>query len=103
MMNLNKMMKQAQQLQKEMEKAQEQIAVMTASFSAGGGAVEVIARGDNTICSIRIKPEIIDPADAEGLEDLVMTAVNGALQAVQKQAEKRLKDATGGMAIPGLM
>ncbi len=102
MSNLAKMMKQAQQLQKQMAKAQEEIAVMERTF-AMSGAIEVTARGDNTITKVRIDPKAVDPQDVEGLEDLVLSCVNGALAAVHKETEERMGALTSGLNIPGLM
>ena len=102
MPNMGKLLKQAKQMQSRMNKLQDEIADMEKTFSAGG-AIEVTARGDNSISSIRIKPEAVDPDDVEGLEDLLMTAVNGALNEVKQAAEKEMQSVTGGMNLPGLM
>ena len=103
MANMNKILKQAQQMQSQMAQVQEEIAGIEKQFTAGGGAVEVTARGDHSITNIKIAPSAIDPDDAEGLEDLILTAVNGALDDVKATAEKRMKDVTGGMNLPGIM
>ena len=100
-MDLNKMMKQAQRMQSDMAKAKSEIEALRRSYTAGG-VVEATVRGDNTLESINIAPSAIDPEDAEGLEDLVLTAVNGALEEIHKAAEDRMKQATGGMALPGM-
>lgn len=102
MSNLGKILKQAQRMQAEMGRVQEELATLERSFTAGG-VVEAVARGDNTVVRIRIKPEAVDPQDVEGLEDLVLTAVNGALDAVRTEAEQRVKQVTGGLNLPGLM
>jgi DNA-binding YbaB/EbfC family protein len=102
MVNLNKMLKQAKQMQSQMTRMQDELARMELSYSAGGGAVEVVARGDQSVVSIKIKPEVVDPADVEGLEDLVLTAVNGALNEVKRAAKTQLSQVTGGLNIPGL-
>ena len=103
MANIGKLMKQAKQMQDRMGKLQEELAQMEKTFTAGGGAIEVTARGDQSITGSRIKPEAVDPDDVEGLEDLLMTAVNGALEEVKAAAETEMKGITGGMNIPGLM
>ncbi|MCF7855572.1 MAG: YbaB/EbfC family nucleoid-associated protein [Candidatus Pacebacteria bacterium] len=103
MVNMGKMLKQAQKMQSQMAEIQKEIAAMEKSFSAGGGVVEAVARGDNTLTSITIKPEAVDPDDVEGLEDLILTAVNGALDEVKQAAEEKMSDITGGMSLPGLM
>lgn len=104
-MDVKKMMKQAQRMQLELAKAQEEVAEMTCSATAGGGMVQVTARGDNTITEIVIDPEAVDPEDVEMLQDMVMAAVNEALRGVAAQGEERLAAVTGGMGgmgIPGL-
>jgi len=103
MANIAKLMKQAQAMQAKMKKAQQELAATEKTYSAGGGAVEVTARGDYTITAIRISPEAVDADDTEGLEDLLMTAVNGALEEIRKVAESGISQATGGMNLSGLM
>ncbi|MFW5893533.1 MAG: YbaB/EbfC family nucleoid-associated protein [Verrucomicrobiota bacterium] len=100
-MDMNKMMKQAQKMQKDMEVAQQEVSGMTRTFTAGG-MVTAVATGDNDICELTIDPAAIDPDDAEGLEDLVQTAVNGALKEVQAAAGERLSAVTGGFSLPGM-
>ncbi len=100
--NIGKMLKQAQTMQAQMKKVQDSLAVMERSFVAGGGAVAATARGDYTITRIKIDPAVIDPQDAEGLEDLVLTAINGALEEIRREAEQGISKVTGGMKIPGL-
>lgn len=100
-MDLNKMMKQAQRMQSDMAKAKTEIDELSRSYSAGG-VVEATARGNNTLESLKIDPSAIDPEDAEGLEDLVLTAVNGALDEIRKVTEERMKQATGGLSLPGM-
>lgn len=96
-------MKQAKQMQSQMNQVQEDLSKMEKTFTAGGGAIEVTARGDQSITDISIKPEAVDPDDVEGLEDLLMTAVNGALNEVKSAAEEEMQKVTGGMNMPGLM
>ncbi|MEF2845644.1 MAG: YbaB/EbfC family nucleoid-associated protein, partial [Eggerthellaceae bacterium] len=81
-MNMQQMMRQAQKMQKELAKAQEEIANMTFEGSAGGGMVTATARGDMSIASIRIDPEALDPEDTDMLEDMICAAVNEALRGV---------------------
>jgi len=96
------MMKQLQKLQDEMAKTQESLAQETLTVSAGGGAVTIVITGDQRIQSIVLKPEIVDPADVEMLQDLIVAAVNEAIQASQKYAADKLQGLTGGLSIPGL-
>ena len=102
-MDMKKMMKQAQKMQIEIARAQEEIKEMTFTVTAGGGVVEVVAKGDTTIESISIAPSAIDPEDVEMLQDMVLVAVNEALRGVAEMGERRLSSVTGGMGIPGLM
>ena len=101
--NLNQLMKQAQQMQAEMLKAQEQLKEETVEASAGGGSVKVTMTGDLQLRAITIAPEAIDPDDPELLQDMVTAAVNEALRAAQELAASRMGGITGGMpGMPGL-
>ena len=102
-MDMKKMMKQAQRMQAELAKAQDEIKDMEFEATAGGGMVKVVATGDMAVKSIAIDPEAVDPEDVEMLEDLVLAAVNEALRGVSDLSAQRLNAATGGMSIPGLM
>lgn len=102
-MDMKKMMKQAQRMQAELAKAQDEIKDMTFEATAGGGMVRVVATGDVSIQSIEIDPEAVDPEDVEMLQDMVVAAVNEALRGVSEMSSQRLNAATGGMNIPGLM
>ena len=92
-----------QKMQQQMLKIQEGLAKETVETTAGGGAVTVTITGQLKVQSIKIKPEVIDPDDAEILEDLVLAAVNDAIAKSQELQAKRLSVLTGGMKIPGLM
>ena len=101
--NMGAMMKQAQKMQLELAKAQEEIKDMTFEATAGGGMVKVVASGDMSVTSIVIDPEAVDPEDVEMLQDMVTAAVNEALRGVSELSSQRLNAATGGLNIPGLM
>lgn len=101
--NMGAMMKQAQKMQAELARAQEEIKDMTFEATAGGGMVKVVANGDMTVDSIVIDPEAVDPEDIEMLQDMVAAAVNEALRGVSEISSQRLNAATGGLNIPGLM
>ena len=101
--NMNAMMKQAQKMQMELARAQEEIQDMTFEASAGGGMVKAVAKGDNTLVSLTIDPEAVDPEDVEMLQDMIAAAVNEALRGVADLSGQRINAATGGMNIPGLM
>ena len=104
-MDFNKLMQQAQQMQEQMAKAQEELAKETVEASAGGGMVTVKATGALEITEIKIAPEAIDPDDPDLLSDLVLAAVNEALRSAQSLVESKLGSAMGGMqglGLPGL-
>jgi nucleoid-associated protein EbfC len=104
-MDFEKLMKQAQQMQEQVAKAQEELAGETVQASAGGGMVTVKATGALEITEIKISPEAIDPDDPELLADMVLAAVNEALRSAQQLVETKLGGAMGGMqglGLPGL-
>ena len=102
-MDFNKLAQQAQQMQEQMQKAQEEMANEVVEGTAGGGAVVVKATGTGKITEIKIKKEAIDPEDPETLEDLVLAAVNSALQAAEDLAKKKLNlGALGDLGSLGL-
>lgn len=101
--NMGAMMKQAQKMQAELARAQEEIKDMTFEASAGGGMVKAVALGDGSIKSITIDPEAVDPEDVEMLQDTVLAAVNEAIRGVNQLGSERMSSVTGGLSIPGLM
>ena len=104
MKGMGNMMKQAQKLQSKMMKLQEELADQTVEATAGGGMISVVSNGKQQIVSIRIEKEVVDPEDVEMLQDLVLAAVNDALNKSQEMvSEKMGKLMPGGMNIPGLM
>ena len=102
--DMNKLMQQAQQMQEQMARAQDELASQTVEASAGGGLVTVKATGAGEIREIKIDPKAIDPDDPELLEDLVLAAVNEALRSATALAQTRMGAATGlgGLGLPGL-
>jgi DNA-binding YbaB/EbfC family protein len=96
------MMNQAQKLQQKLAQTQEELSNITVEASSGGGAVKVIINGQMEIQSVKISPEVINPDDAELLEDMVLTAVREAVAKSQQLAAERLSGLTGGLKIPGL-
>ena len=98
-----RMMQQAQQLQAQLMKAQEELANLEVEASAGGGAVTVKMNGQQAILSVKISPEVVDPDDVEMLEDMVLSAVREAQTKAQEASQKMLGGLTGGLNIPGLM
>jgi DNA-binding YbaB/EbfC family protein len=103
MKGMGKMMKQAQQLQAKMMKMQEELAERTVEGTAGGGMIKAVANGKQQLVSITIEEEVVDPEDVEMLQDLVMAAVNDALNRSQEMVSSEMGKLTGGMNIPGLM
>ncbi len=101
-MNMQQMMKQAQQMQKKLVEAQDGLGDIEVSASAGGGMVKVTGTADMNITSITIDPEALDPEDVELLQDSIMAAVNECLSSAQDAANKQLGSITGGLNIPGL-
>jgi DNA-binding YbaB/EbfC family protein len=94
---MNKLLKQAQQMQAEMQQAQEQLADEIVEASAGGGMVTVKATGAGELKEIKIDPKAIDPDDPEFLEDAVLAAVNEALRSASNLAQSRLGGMMGGL------
>ena len=101
-MDMNDMMQQAQRMQLELARAQEEIKSMTYTATSGGGMVQVTANGSGQIDSIQINPEAVDPDDVDMLQDMVLVAVNEALRGVAEAGENRMSAVTGGISIPGL-
>ena len=100
--NMQQLMKQAQKMQDNLKQIQGDADKIIASASAGGGAIEVEANGEGTVLKVVLQKEIVDPEDVEMLQDLIMAATNEALKKAKGEFEAKLKDATGGMNIPGL-
>ncbi len=100
-LDLNAMMKQAQQMQAEMNEAQEGLKDEVVDASAGGGMVKVKMSGDMRLLEISIDPEAIDPEDPELLQDMVMAAVNEGIRAAQELASSKMGGIMGGLGGPG--
>lgn len=100
--NMSNIMKQAQAMQEQMARIQEQAASKTANGTAGGGIVTVTANGAMQIVSVAIDPEVVKSGDVEMLQDLVVAATNDALRKAKELMEGEMKALTGGMKIPGL-
>jgi DNA-binding YbaB/EbfC family protein len=101
--NMNNLMKQAQKMQKDMEKTQQDLENKTVEVSVGGGAISIVATGKKEIKEITIKPEVVDPDDVEMLQDLILSAVNEALRKADELANSEMGKITGGLGgFPGL-
>jgi hypothetical protein len=98
-MNINQMMKQAQQMQ---ERLQRQMAEMRVEASAGGGMVTVVVNGNKQITSLKIDPEVVSKEDVEMLQDLILAAINDANRKTEEQLSKQMSGLMGGLKIPGL-
>jgi DNA-binding YbaB/EbfC family protein len=96
-------LRQAQQLQAKLAKAQEELGSITVEATSGGGAVKVIIDGHQKVHSVEISPEAVEAGDVELLQDLVIAAVNEAITKSQELVNKRLSSLTGGFNIPGLL
>jgi DNA-binding YbaB/EbfC family protein len=103
MSSIGKLMKQAARMQQQMEQVRAQLAERTVEATSGGGAVKIAARCDGTIASIKIDPQTINPADAQLLEDLILTAANKALAEAKEIYNRELGKVTAGLSLPGMM
>ncbi len=101
-MNMNNLMKQAQQMQAKLAMLQNELADREVEASAGGGMVKVKVNGKQQLLSISINKECVDPNDVATLEELVFTAVNTAMKNSQDMVQQAMSKVTGGMNIPGL-
>ncbi len=100
--NMGDIMKQAQALQEQMAKIQEQAASQTVEGTAGGGMVTVTVSGAMQVVSVRVDPEVLKSGDTEMLQDLVMAATNDGIRRSREMMADQMKGLTGGLGIPGL-
>lgn len=100
--NLQQIMQLSTQLQSRMAEMQERLESQTHAVTSGGGLVEATVDGKGTMVGVRIDPAAVDPADVEMLEDLVLAAVSQAQKRAREAMEAEMKQATGGMPLPGL-
>ncbi|MDR7522475.1 MAG: YbaB/EbfC family nucleoid-associated protein [Armatimonadota bacterium] len=101
--DVNKMLKQAQKMQAEMARIQEELAAEKLEASAGGGVVRAVANGHGELLELHIDPSVVDPADVALLADLVLAAVNEAQRNARALAERRMRQIAGGLQMPGLL
>ncbi len=99
---IKNLMKQAQKMQAQVMKAQEDLQKIEVEGTAGGGMVKVTLTGSNELVSIKINPEVVDPKDVEMLEDLIVAAHANALEKIKSMSESTFGSITGGLNIPGL-
>ena len=102
-MDMKKMMKQAQKMQRDAAAAQQEIAAMTFEASAGGGMVKAVVTGNMELKALSIDPAAMDPEDVEMLEDMIVVAVNEAIGNATDASAQRMNSIMGGVKIPGLM
>jgi len=100
--NLNKILKQAQKMQAQVMKAQEEFQKKEIEGTAGGGMVKVVLNGANEMVSIKINPEVVDPKEVEMLEDLIVAAHANALEKIKEMSDSTFGSITGGMGLPGM-
>jgi DNA-binding YbaB/EbfC family protein len=103
MSSIGKLMKQAARMQQQVEQIQASLAARTVEATSGGGAVKVVAKCDGTIASIKIDPQALNPADAQLLEDMVLSAANQALGQAKEISNAEMGKVTAGFNMPGLM
>ena len=103
MSSIGKLMKQAARAQQQLEQIQAQLATRTVEATSGGGAVKVVAKCDGNIASIKIDPQALNPADAQLLEDMILSATNQALSQAKEISNTEMSKVTSGLNLPGLM
>lgn len=101
-MNINMLMQQAQKMQKEMEKAQKELEAKTFEIVSAGGGIVVRIQGNKEILSVEIDEEMIDPAEKEMLQDMIVVAVNEAITKVVQEEQKIMSKQTQGLRMPGM-
>jgi DNA-binding YbaB/EbfC family protein len=102
MSSLGKLMKQAARMQQQMEQIQASLAQRTVEATTGGGAVKVVAKCDGSLASIKINPQALNPADAQLLEDMILSATNQALGQAKEISTAEMGKATAGFSLPGM-
>jgi len=100
--DMGKLMKQAQQMQAKMMRVQEELESKTVEATSGGGMVTAVVNGKHELVSLKIEKDVVDPADIEMLQDLVVAAVNEGVRKAQEMAQEEMSKLTGGLNIPGL-
>lgn len=103
MSSIGKLMKQATRMQQQIEQVQAQLANKTIEATSGGGAVKIVAKCDGTLASVKIDPQALNPADAQILEDMILTATNQALNQAKEISNTEMGKVTQGFSMPGLM
>lgn len=102
MSSLGKLMKQAARAQQQMEQIQTQLAARLVEATSGGGAVKVVVKCDGTIAAVKIDPQALNPADAQLLEEMILTATNQALNQAKEISNTEMGKVTAGLSLPGM-
>jgi len=102
MSSIGKLMKQAARMQQQVEQIQNDLAKRTIEATSGGGAVKVVVKCDGTIASIKIDPQALNQADAQIVEDMILTAANQALGQAKQISNAEMNKVTAGFSLPGL-
>lgn len=100
--DIGSLMKQAQQMQGDMQKVQEELKERVVEGKAGGDAVTVMVNGGSEVVSVKIDESVVDPEDIETLEDLIQVAVNNGLKEAKEMSDAEMGRLTGGMGLPGM-
>jgi DNA-binding YbaB/EbfC family protein len=101
-MDMRALMKQAQDMQAKMAKAQEGLAAKTVTAEVAGGQVKVVMNGKYAVVSLEISPAAVDPADVEFLQDLIVSALNEAVRKAEAMIQQEMSQVTGGLSLPGM-
>ncbi len=101
--NMQSMLRQAQKMQEDMARLQEELNAREYTARSGGGAVTAVVDGKHRVKSLEIQPEVVDPEDTEMLADLVMAAVNEAIRQAVETSESEMSKVTGSMNLPGML
>lgn len=102
MKNMFQMLRDAKAMQKQVKKIQAQLRAKTVEYSGAGGKVQVTARGDGSVAAIRIDPSIVDPNKTAALEKMILTTVEGALEAAKEQSAREMKSLAGDLGLPNI-
>ncbi|MBK6684675.1 MAG: YbaB/EbfC family nucleoid-associated protein [Deltaproteobacteria bacterium] len=101
-MNINELMRQAKKMQDKLQQVREEAGTTTVEGTAGGGMVTVVANGKNEILSVKIDPKVVDPAEIEMLQDLLVAATNQAIARANEMMQGEIAKVTGGLQVPGM-
>ncbi len=101
-MDMRALMKQAQEMQAKMARVQEDLAAKTVTAEVAGGQVKVVMNGKHAVVRLEIQPAVVDPADVEFLQDLIVSALNEAVRKTDTMVQQEMSQVTGGLNLPGM-